>query len=74
MAKTELEIVFQDHSSPKLSAGDLVILKSGGPMMVVVGMDDEDIVICRWEVSSPKDSTCHGFPAVCLYKLIPASV
>ena len=55
-------------SGEKIEAGDLVILKSGGPLMTVAELGVNDTVECYW--SGENNNTCSAtFQTVTLIKV-----
>ena len=49
------------------------LLKSGGPILDVLDVDDEGWAHCQWDrfVDGVKTVTTGAFKAVCLYRLVP---
>jgi uncharacterized protein YodC (DUF2158 family) len=49
-----------------LEIGDIVQLKSGGPVMTVVMVDGENAITCMWYASQQGEFRTHVFPQVLL--------
>jgi uncharacterized protein YodC (DUF2158 family) len=62
-------IVIEDDSDIKeLEIGDVVFLKSGGPLMMVTAISENDVK-CSWISEKTGDIEDICFPAVCLRKV-----
>lgn len=57
---------FEPWQKPPFKFGDVVILNSGGPCMMVVDVDAEH-TIAMWDCASRKPQT-HMWDSVCLHK------
>jgi uncharacterized protein YodC (DUF2158 family) len=57
---------FHDAREPPLVIGNRVRLNSGGPIMLVVDIND-DAVIVAWRDSG--GSREHNFPALCVHRV-----
>lgn len=58
----------------EIEAGDVVVLKSGGPEMTVVKVGDEknpDKVSCAWFYDHCPDPRWEAFPAAALRRVGP---
>jgi uncharacterized protein YodC (DUF2158 family) len=49
-----------------LKIGDIVQLKSGGPVMTVVKLDGEDAIACMWYAAQQGEFRTQNFPHVLL--------
>jgi uncharacterized protein YodC (DUF2158 family) len=62
----------QEMAQQKLAetamVGEKVMLKSGGPVMLVVSVADDDSLVCSWH--DGREMCCHGFDSRCLYHLV----
>jgi uncharacterized protein YodC (DUF2158 family) len=71
-AMNDLELVapaesFADTREPPLWLGNLVRLNSGGPVMLVVDVDDQ-AAVCAWRNSGGKTLE-HSFPVACVHRV-----